>query len=115
MLVYQLIALELDNSYRRNYHSPSSRRNPRQQPINHRGMRKVDDEFVDDRVRADRAANRRQAKIGWIDGDEMKGVEALQLFVSHPTSHGRNVIDIRLRNHGGHRGLHIPRLELVAA
>src|ERR1700677_444124 len=78
-------------------------------------MGKVDDEFVHDRVRANRAANRRQTKVGRIDWYEMEGVETLQLFVSHPTRHGRDVIDIWLRDHGSHRGIHISRLELVAA
>src|ERR1700678_3415527 len=81
MLVYQLVALELDDGHRGDFHGPTGRRNSRQHPIDHRGMREVDDEFVHDRVRANRAANRRQTEVRRIDRYEMEGVETLQLFV----------------------------------
>jgi hypothetical protein len=40
-------------------------------------MRKAEDEFVYDGVRTNRAANRRQTEVGWVDRDEMVGIEAL--------------------------------------
>src|SRR5215472_3877703 len=76
-------------------------------PVNLRSVRKLDDEFVNDRVLADSAADQSQPKIRRIDGNEMISVEPFKLFVAHPTRHSRYVIDIWLRNHRCHRGVYI--------
>jgi hypothetical protein len=78
-------------------------------------MRKVDDEFVDDRVCTNGSANRRKTKVGWIDGYEMVGIKTLQLSLAHPSRHGRDVVDVGLRNHSSHRGSRVSCLKLPAA
>src|ERR1700730_1917384 len=98
MLVRQLVPFKLDNRNRWDFHHAPSRRNARQHPIDHRGMRKVDDEFVDDRVCTNGSANRRKTKVGWIDGYEMVGIKTLQLSLTHPSRHRRDVVDVGLRN-----------------
>src|SRR5260370_10388457 len=77
MLVRQLIPFKLDNGYCRDFHHAPCRCNSRQHPIDLRSMRKADDEFVYDGVPTNGTANRRQTEVGWVDRDEMVGIEAL--------------------------------------
>ncbi len=45
-------------------------------------------------IGADRAAHRRQRRVGRIAADEVVLVEALELVVADASGHGRDVIDV---------------------
>ena len=42
-------------------------------------------------------------------------VKSLQLIVTHSAGHGRYMVDVGLGRHGGHGGVNVPGLELIAA
>ncbi|MNN21085.1 hypothetical protein D3C81_1343930 [compost metagenome] len=45
--------------------------------------------------------------------DEVMLVEAAQLFGTHATGHGRDVVDVRFSDHGSHGGGYVAGVELV--
>ena len=115
MFMDQLIAFELDDTDGRDLDYPSGRRYTGQKPIYLRSVSKVHNEFINDAVSTDCAADWDEPEIGRIHSYEMVFVKALKLIVPDSSRHRRNVVDVGLRHHSCHRGINIPGLELAAA
>ena len=74
------------------------------------------DRFVyggDEDAFAHRARDRNQLGVGRCGGNEMVFVEPLEVVVAHTAGQRRHVVDIRLRDHGGHGRIDVARGELV--
>jgi hypothetical protein len=83
----ELIALKLHDIDGRDLDHASGRWYPGQKPINLRGVSKVHDEFIHNRVWADGAAHGRKPEIGWVYPDEMILVKTLELIVPDTSGH----------------------------
>ena len=53
--------------------------------------------------------NKLHLEARWVPRDEIILVEAMQVLRTDPTRHGWDMIDVRLRRHGLHRGVRILR------
>ncbi|POM13953.1 hypothetical protein CSX04_08313 [Burkholderia cepacia] len=78
-------------------------------------MGKAEQALVNHLARADRARDRDHADVGRIAVHEVMLIKALQLPIAHAAGHGRDVIDVRLGDHGGHGGIHVASKEFVLA
>lgn len=97
----RLLALsEPDDDHRRHLHRSSGRDDTGQNTIDHRGVGKAEQHFVDDLVFADRPADRRDGGVGEITADEMIFVEAFQLVMADTPGQGWDVVNTGVGNRG---------------
>lgn len=112
MFVVQPVAADIYHSDHGNSELFPSRWDLRKKPVDGAVMRYVEDEFVDNAVRADRAGDELQPSVDWVGKDEVVSIELGEGLSSYPTCHRRDVIHIGFSHHCPHRLGHAPFFKL---
>ena len=71
VLMGKLVTRERDDRNHRNLNGASGGFDAGQHPVHHRGVGETQDELIDNRTVADRAADGRELQVGWVHPDEM--------------------------------------------
>lgn len=99
-----------------NQHQPQNENKKHDlQPVNHLIMSTPHHELIHHPIDPHHPPHHVQPRILRVSMHEMVFVEARQMGLAHAARHRGDVVDVRLRHHGGHGGGYVARGELVVA
>jgi hypothetical protein len=78
-------------------------------------MRKLKHKLIDQLIHTHRPTHKLHRRILWIRKDKIMSIKSRQPLFPDAACHCRDMVDIGLRNHSGHRALDIALDKLVVA
>lgn len=78
-------------------------------------MCETENKLIHHPIYPNRPARQLQCGMSGITMDEVHDIEDAQILPSYPTRHGRDVVDVRFRDHDVRRLLQGPSFELEAS